>query len=242
MIRRRPANERGHASYGWLDTYHTFSFADYYDPDHVQFRHLRVLNEDRVKPGAGFSTHGHRDMEILTILLHGAIEHQDSTGVHGVIERGDVQRMTAGTGVLHSEKNPSATEPAHLLQIWIVPDQRGLAPSYEQRSFDEAGRRGKWQVIAARDGRDGALTIHQDAIASMAMIEPGQILAYPLKLGRYAWLQVARGGVALRSAAVPQGLDLDAGDGAAITDETDLVVVGQKPDGGLAEVVMFDMG
>jgi redox-sensitive bicupin YhaK (pirin superfamily) len=162
MITIRKAKERGHANHGWLNTYHTFSFANYYDPKHMGFRSLRVINEDRVSPGNGFGTHGHRDMEIITYVLEGALEHKDSIGTGSVIERGDVQRMSAGTGIRHSEFNHSKTEPVHFLQIWLLPETEGLPPSYEQQNFSPAKTPGKLQLVAARDGREGAVTVHQD--------------------------------------------------------------------------------
>jgi quercetin 2,3-dioxygenase len=231
MMQIRKSADRGHFDHGWLDTQHTFSFADYYDPQHVKFRALRVINEDRVQPGAGFPTHGHRDMEIVTLVLAGALEHRDSLGNGSIIRPGDVQRMTAGTGVLHSEFNPSATEPVHLYQIWLLPERKGLTPGYEQRSLPREGRSGRWQLAASRDGRDGSLTIHQDASLSLASLDDGQEVSYPLNPGRHAWLQVLRGEVQVN------GTALAAGDGAAIEAEGSVQVRGRGP----AEVLLFDL-
>jgi len=231
MIKIRPGNERGHANHGWLDTYHTFSFAGYYDPRHMGFRHLRVINEDRVKPGAGFATHSHRDMEILTYVLEGALAHRDSMGNGSVIRPGDVQRMSAGTGISHSEYNHSQTEPVHLLQIWIVPEQTGLSPSYEQRSFELGAKGGGWRLIAAREGRDGAVTVHQDVEVFAARPAPGERVVHRLKPDRHAWLQVARGALMLG------GIALQAGDGAAASDEAMLDVTANEA----SEVLLFDL-
>jgi redox-sensitive bicupin YhaK (pirin superfamily) len=231
MIAVRPAAERGHADHGWLDTRHTFSFASYHDPRHMGFRSLRVINEDRVKPGEGFGTHAHRDMEILTWVLEGALEHKDSMGNGSVIRPGDLQRMSAGTGVTHSEFNPSREEPVHFLQIWLLPRERGLPPGYEQKGFPEEERRGRLRLIAAGDGRDGAVTIHQDADLWTALLEPGESVRHALAPGRYAWLHVARGAVSLN------GSTLGAGDGAAVSDEAALEIAGAAD----AEVMLFDL-
>jgi redox-sensitive bicupin YhaK (pirin superfamily) len=231
MIKKRPANERGGGDYGWLNTRHTFSFNDYHDPEHMGFRVLRVINEDRVQPGQGFGTHGHRDMEIISYVLEGALEHKDSLGHGEVLRPGEFQRMTAGTGVQHSEFNPSKTEPVHLYQIWLLPDRRGRQPSYEQKAFPEAERKGKLQLVASPDGRNGALTIHQDAEVYLSTVEPGQQVKHNLRSGRYAWLQVLRGGVQLNGAA------LAARDGAAVWDEAALAVMATAP----AEVMLFDL-
>src|SRR5574341_132774 len=231
VITIRRAEERGHADHGWLDTRHTFSFADYYDERYMGFRGLRVINEDRVQPGQGFPTHGHRDMEIVSYVLAGALEHKDSMGTGSVIRPGDVQRMSAGTGVLHSEYNHSRDEPVHFLQIWIVPERRGLPPSYEQKHFPEADRRGRFRLIASRDGADGSLVIHCDARLYTAILDAGQKLDYPLGAGRHAWLQVARGAVAL------DGAPFRHGDGAAGSGEPALTVTGQEP----AEILLFDL-
>jgi redox-sensitive bicupin YhaK (pirin superfamily) len=231
MIAVRPAAERGHADHGWLDTRHTFSFASYHDPRHMGFRSLRVINEDRVKPGEGFGTHAHRDMEILTWVLEGALEHKDSMGNGSVIRPGDLQRMSAGTGVTHSEFNPSREEPVHFLQIWLLPRERGLPPGYEQKGFPEEERRGRLRLIAAGDGRDGAVTIHQDADLWTALLEPGESVRHALAPGRYAWLHVARGAVSLN------GSTLGSGDGAAVSDEAALEIAGAAD----AEVMLFDL-
>jgi len=231
MLTIRGAGARGHADHGWLDTRHTFSFADYHDPAHMGFRSLRVINEDRVQPGAGFPTHGHRDMEILTWVLAGALEHRDSLGTGSVIRPGDAQRMSAGTGVMHSEYNASATEPVHFLQVWILPERRGLAPGYEQRHFAAGERRGHLRLIASRDGRDGSLVIHQDARVHAGLLDPGQAVTHALASGRHAWVQVARGALTLN------GRALEAGDGAAVSDEPALTLVAREP----AEVLVFDL-
>jgi len=231
VIAVRPAAERGHADHGWLDTRHTFSFASYHDPRHMGFRSLRVINEDRVQPAEGFGTHAHRDMEILTWVLEGALEHKDSMGNGSVIRPGDLQRMSAGTGVTHSEFNPSREAAVHFLQIWLLPRERGLPPGYEQKHFTQAARRGRLRLIAAGDGREGAVTIHQDADVWTALLQPGESVRHALALGRYAWLHVARGAVSLN------GSTLGAGDGAAVSDETALEITGAAR----AEVLLFDL-
>jgi redox-sensitive bicupin YhaK (pirin superfamily) len=231
VIAVRPAAERGHADHGWLDTRHTFSFASYHDPRHMGFRSLRVINEDRVQPAEGFGTHAHRDMEILTWVLEGALEHKDSMGNGSVIRPGDLQRMSAGTGVTHSEFNPSREAPVHFLQIWLLPRERGLPPGYEQKGFPQEARRGRLRLIAAGDGREGAVTIHQDADVWTALLQPGESVRHALALGRYAWLHVARGAVSLN------GSTLGAGDGAAVSDETALEITGAAG----AEVLLFDL-
>ncbi|MBI4255045.1 MAG: pirin family protein [Candidatus Rokubacteria bacterium] len=231
MLTVRRAGERGHFDHGWLDTRHTFSFADYHDPGWMGFRGLRVINEDRVQPGAGFPTHGHRDMEILSYVLEGALEHRDSLGTGSVIRPGDVQRMSAGTGVMHSEFNASATEPVHFLQIWILPERRGLPPGYEQKRFSPEDTRGRLRLVAARDGADGAVTLHADARVYAALLEPGREVVHALAGGRHAWVQVARG------AARVNGGALGAGDGAAVSDEPAVVLAGREP----AEVLLFDL-
>ena len=232
MITVRPAAERGHFDHSWLDTYHTFSFASYHDPKHMGFRSLRVINDDRVKPAEGFGTHAHRDMEILTWVLEGALQHKDSMGNGSIIRPGDIQRMSAGTGVTHSEFNPSRDEPVHLLQIWLLPRQRGLTPGYEEKQFPEATRRGRLRLIAAGDGRDGAVTIHQDADLWTALLEPGESVRHALRPGRHAWLHVARGTV------VANGVRLAEGDGAAISDEPALDVKANDR----SEILLFDLG
>ncbi|HEY3358316.1 MAG TPA: pirin family protein [Polyangia bacterium] len=234
MITIRKASDRGHGEHDWLDTRHTFSFADYYDPRHMGFRALRVINEDRVKPGAGFPTHHHRDMEIVTYPLAGAIRHEDSTGTNGVIRPGEVQRMSAGTGILHSEYNASDREPLHFLQIWLVPARRGLTPGYEQRAFPAAERRGRLRLMAAPEGAavaDGALTIHQDVSLYGTLLEPGEQVRHPLAPGRHAWVHVARGAVEVN------GRALTAGDGAALSDEAAVSLTAAAP----AEVLLFDL-
>jgi redox-sensitive bicupin YhaK (pirin superfamily) len=227
----RPGNARGYADHGWLKSFHSFSFADYFDPEHVEFGALRVINEDRVAPGQGFPTHSHRDMEIITYVLQGALEHRDSTGNGSVIRPGDVQRMSAGTGISHSEYNHSQTMPVHFLQIWIQPEERGLAPGYEQRSFAPEQLRGQWRLIAARDGREGAVVVRQDVDVLAARLEPGEQIAYRLRPGRHAWVQVASGGATLN------GMALEEGDGAAVSEVAalDLMAV----DG--SEVLLFDL-
>jgi redox-sensitive bicupin YhaK (pirin superfamily) len=231
MIQVRKANERGHFDHGWLDTYHTFSFADYFDPAHVGFRSLRVINEDRVQPGQGFGMHGHRDMEILTWVLEGALEHRDSLGNGAVLQPGEMQHMTAGTGVRHSEFNPSDRHEVHLYQIWLLPHTRGLTPSYEQKAFADDQRQGKLQLVASPTGEQGSLTIHQDARLYLARLTAGQTVVHTLEPGRHAWLQVLRGQAALG------GQALSAGDGAAVSDEERLEVKGTRD----AEVMLFDL-
>jgi len=229
MITIRKSKDRGHFDFGWLDTYHTFSFDQYHDPAHMHFRSLRVINEDRVQPSHGFPTHSHRDMEIITYILSGALEHRDSMGNGSVIRPGDVQRMSAGTGVSHSEFNPSDAETVHLLQIWILPERHGLPPSYEEKHFSE--QRGRLRLIAANDGREGAVTIHQDAQVYAAVLDAGQTVFHPLAGGRSAWLQVARGRVSLNE------MELTQGDGAAVRRESELTIAAQDR----AEVLLFDL-
>ncbi len=231
MIKLRRSDARGHTKLEWLDSRHTFSFGDYHDPQYMGFSDLRVINEDRVAPGAGFGTHSHRDMEIITYVLEGALAHKDSTGTSSAIRAGDVQRMSAGTGISHSEYNASKTEPVHFLQIWITPDQTGLKPGYEQRSFKLGNNNGKWVLIAAQNGRDGAVKVHQDVDLYLAAISAGQQLNYRLKPGRQAWLQVTRGAAALN------GSPLGAGDGAAVSQENILEVRAVE----VAELLLFDL-
>lgn len=231
MITKRPSTDRGHANHGWLDTYHSFSFADYRDPAHMGFRSLRVINEDRVAPGAGFDAHPHRDMEIITYVLDGALAHQDSTGSRGVITPGVIQRMSAGSGVVHSEFNGSKTDPVHLLQIWIVPDRRGVPPRYEDREFPAASRTNRLALIVSPDGADGSLDIHQDARVYNARLDAGARVEHDLGPGRHAWVQVARGEVKLND------VTLSAGDGAAVSDEQHLQLTAATP----AEVLVFDL-
>ncbi len=227
----RPATERGHFDHGWLDTSHTFSFADYHDPRFMGFRALRVINEDKVAPARGFGRHPHRDMEIITYVLAGELAHQDSMGNGSTIRPGDVQRMSAGTGVLHSEMNPSKTEPVHFLQIWILPDRTGHQPGYEQKAFSEDERRGKLRVVASPDGRDGSVTIHQDATLAAALLAPDEEVEHVVRPKRHAWLQVARGAIEVG------GHTLRAGDGAAVRGEGTLAIKGVEP----AEVLVFDL-
>ena len=228
----RRANDRGHANFGWLDSHHTFSFGEYHDPRHMGFGPLRVINDDRVAGGGGFPTHPHRDMEIITYVLDGALEHKDSLGTGSVIRPGDVQRMSAGTGIRHSEFNASKTKPVHLLQIWIVPEAQGIAPSYEQKSFATAEKQGRLRLVGARDGRDGAVTIHRDVDLYAAHLGSNDIVRHEVEPGRVAWLQVARGNVRLNGE-----LLLD-GDGAS------MAMAGTLELGGIAEgaeVLLFDM-
>jgi redox-sensitive bicupin YhaK (pirin superfamily) len=231
MIQVRPGNQRGHFNHGWLDTYHTFSFADYYDPDHVQFRALRVMNEDRVAPGQGFGMHGHRDMEIVTYVLEGQLEHRDSLGNGEILHVGELQRMSAGTGIRHSEFNPSSSEPVHLYQIWLLPQRAGLTPSYEQKAVPADSQSNQWRLVASPGGAGGLLTIHQDARIYLANLEAGKTLDRELAEGRYAWLQVLRGAVSL------DGQTLAAGDGAAISDVRQLRIAGNEP----SELMLFDL-
>ena len=230
MITVRKSKERGHAGHGWLESFHTFSFAGYHDPKHMGFRDLRVINEDRVQPRRGFDTHSHRDMEILSYVLDGALEHKDSLGTGSVIRPGDVQRMSAGTGVSHSEFNPSASELVHFLQICILPERDGLAPSYEQKHFAVEERRGLLQLVASRDGREGSIRIHQDVDLYATLLAAGQAVEHALRPARNAWLQVARGRGELN------GIPLEAGDGAAVSDERSLRMAGAD-----AELLLFDL-
>jgi len=193
----RKASDRGHARHGWLESFHTFSFADYYDPAHMGFRALRVINEDRVQPAQGFGRHSHRDMEIVTYVIEGALAHGDSLGTGSVIRPGDVQRMSAGTGITHSEYNDSKSELVHFLQIWILPERAGIEPSYEQKSFPESERAGRLRLVGSRDGRDGSVRIHQDVALYAGLLAPGQSAAHELAPGRHAWLQVVRGSLSL---------------------------------------------
>ena len=231
MISIRKSQARGHAKHGWLESYHTFSFADYHDPAHVQFSALRVINEDRVAPGAGFGTHPHRDMEIISYVLEGALEHKDSMGNGSIIRPGDVQRMSAGTGVTHSEYNHSDTEPVHFLQIWILPQRTGLRPGYEQIKVPAEEKRGKLRLIAAGKGHDGAVTVHQDVDLYASILHPGESLSHDVPPGRSAWVQVARGSVTVN------GHRLEAGDGLALKDESRLDIRGE----GEAEMLLFDL-
>jgi redox-sensitive bicupin YhaK (pirin superfamily) len=230
MMKVRLASERGHANHGWLDTHHTFSFADYRDPEQMGFRALRVINDDRVAPGQGFGTHPHRDMEIITYVLEGALAHKDSMGNGSVIRPGDVQRMSAGTGVTHSEFNGSKTEPVHFLQIWIIPSAHGIKPGYEQKMFADADKRGRLRLLASPDGREGSISIHADALVYAGLFAAGEAAALATK--RHAWLHVARGKVRV------QGKELQAGDGASFSDEPRVGIEGVD---GAAEVLVFDL-
>ena len=232
MISVRRADERGGGKEGWLDTRHTFSFGHYYDSKHMGFGPLRVINEDRVAPGSGFDTHGHRDMEIISYVLEGALEHRDSLGTGSVIRPGDVQRMSAGMGIRHSEFNPSTSEPVHFLQIWLLPDQAGLAPGYEQKTFTDAEKRGGLRLVVSRDGRDGSVRIHQDADIFASLLDEGDKVTPALPAGRKAWVQVTRGAIDVN------GRRLAAGDGAAIEGEPRVGIVAAT-DG--AEFLLFDL-
>ena len=231
MLRLRKSTDRGHFNHGWLDTFHTFSFSEYYDPAHTQFRSLRVMNEDRVAPGQGFGMHGHRDMEIVTYVLSGALEHKDSLGHGEVLRPGELQRMSAGRGIRHSEFNPSSSEAVHLYQIWLMPRELGLQPSYEQKAFPAAGRHNKLRLVASPTGDEGSLTIQQDARLYLATLEAGIELPFQLAANRHGWLQVLRGAVSL------SGQPLAAGDGAAISREEKLSLFAAGP----SEVLLFDL-
>jgi len=231
MITIRPSAERGGGNHGWLNTKHTFSFSDYWDPKWMGFRSLRVINEDHVSPNTGFPTHPHRDMEIITYVLAGKLEHKDSLGTGSVILPGDGQRMTAGSGIRHSEFNPSTTEEVHLLQIWIQPEKAALPPSYEQKAFPEEEKQGKLRLIASRDASNGSVKINQDAKLYVTLLKPGEEVTHEFAVQRHGWLQVARGAVELN------GKKLNQGDGAAITDEKKLTIKGTKD----AEVLLFDL-
>jgi hypothetical protein len=231
MIILRKSEERGHADRGWLDSYHTFSFADYHDPQHMGFGSLRVINEDRVQPGKGFGTHGHRDMEIITYILNGALEHKDSMGNGSVIRPGDVQRMSAGKGVQHSEFNPSQSELVHLLQIWIEPNVIGIEPGYEEKNFDAASKRGRLKLVASSDGRDGSVTIHQDASVYAALIDGAERVTHRLEPQRKAYVHIARGKVTVN------GNELGAGDALKASGESEIVI----ESGDNAEILLFDL-
>ncbi len=231
MITLRKASERGHADHGWLSSHHTFSFADYHDPAHMGFRALRVINDDTVAAGRGFGAHAHRDMEIISYVLEGALTHEDSLGTGSVIVPGDVQRMSAGTGVMHSELNASKTEPVHFLQIWIVPKRRGIAPSYEQKHFAAADKAGTLRLVASPDGRDGSVTIHADALLYAGVFDRDQRAEQPLAPGRHAWVQVARGRIRVN------GRELGAGDGLALAAESQIQFEGVER----GELLVFDL-
>lgn len=236
MMNIRRSDERGHLDFGWLDTHHTFSFGGYYDPEHVQFRALRVINEDRIAAGAGFPTHPHADMEIITYVVDGAIAHKDSTGSDGITKAGDVQRMSAGTGIRHSEFNPSREQATHLLQIWLFPDREGHAPGYEQKHFSDADKRGRLLPIATPEGDPGSgngpVLIHQDARVYASILAPGEEVRHETAKGRHLWLQLIRGEVEAG------GERLKAGDGAAVSEETALII---RAVGAESELLLFDL-
>jgi redox-sensitive bicupin YhaK (pirin superfamily) len=231
MIQIRKSEERGRANHGWLDSRFSFSFAEYFDPKHVQFHNLRVINEDRVSPGKGFGMHPHRDMEILTWVRQGKLEHADTMGNKRTIEPGELQAMSAGTGLFHSEYNPSPNEPVHLFQIWIMPDQRGVQPGYDQKTFDPAGRKGKFQLIASADGSEGSLEMHADAKFLVADLEAGNVVSYPVDAGRGVYVQVAEGEIDLN------GQALATGDAALVEGETALNIKAGKE----AHLLVFDL-
>ena len=231
MIQNRKAEERGHADHGWLNTYHTFSFASYYDPAHMGFRSLRVMNEDRVAAAKGFGTHPHHDMEIVSYVLEGALEHKDSMGNGEVLRPGEFQRITAGTGITHSEFNPSQDEPTHFYQIWLLPDAGGLPPGYEQKRFADDRMENALRLVASPDGADGSLTIHQDARIYLSRLDAGKSIEFPIPSGRHAWLQVLRGAVTLNGGA------MHTSDGAAVSDENSLTIRATSD----AEIMLFDL-
>ena len=232
MITIRPRDERGSANFGWLDSRHTFSFGSYYDPQHMGFASLRVINEDKVIPAKGFATHGHQDMEIISYVLSGELEHQDSMGNGSVIRPGDVQRMSAGTGIRHSEFNASATVPVHFLQIWIVPEEEGLEPSYEEKHYSPESKQGQLKLVGSREGRDNSVKIHQDVELYIASLSESDRLSYQIKDNRVVWLHVAKGSVLLNDQL------LQAGDGSAITNETQIEITGSSQD---SEILLFDL-
>lgn len=231
MLQIRHHDQRGVADFGWLYSQHSFSFGHYYDPAHMGFGPLRVINDDRVTGGAGFDTHGHRDMEIISYVLEGALEHKDSIGTGSVIRPGEVQRMSAGSGIMHSEYNHSQEAPVHFLQIWVLPERQGLSPDYEQKAFPEAERQGKLRLVGSRDGREGSVTIHQDVDLYSTLLAPGETVSHTPQPGRKLWVQVARGEITLN------GETLVEGDGAAVADEPTLALNGVQN----AEVLVFDM-
>ena len=236
MITIRSASERGNANFGWLDSRHTFSFGSYYDPAHMGFGTLRVINEDKVAPSQGFPTHSHRDMEIISYVVDGALEHKDSIGNGSVIRPGDVQRMSAGTGISHSEYNASAENPVHFLQIWVLPEKKDIEPGYEQTYFSPEEKQGKLRLVGSRDGRDGSVTIHQDVNLYAARLTGNEQIDYTLQPNRIVWIQVVRGGIDLN------GHLLSIGDGAAVTAAEALSIKGQMADTDDAEILLFDMG
>lgn len=231
MIQVRKSNARGHANHGWLDTFHTFSFADYHDAAHMGFRSLRVINEDRVAPGMGFGTHGHKDMEIISYVLEGALEHKDSMGNGAVLRPGEFQRISAGSGIRHSEFNPSAREPVHFYQIWLLPLTNGIKPGYEQKNFAEDEKQGRLRLVASPDGASGSLTIHQDARVYLTTLNDGARVSLDLATGRHAWLQVLRGQVNVN------GTQLETSDGLSASGERRLTMIGNQP----AEIMLFDL-
>jgi len=231
MITIRRANERGHADHGWLNSYHTFSFASYHDPQHMGFRSLRVMNEDRVAAGQGFGNHAHRDMEIVSYVLNGELEHKDSLGNGEVLRPGEFQRISAGTGITHSEFNPSAAQPTHFYQIWLLPERKGIDPSYEQKQFDPVGRKNQLQLVASRDAAEGSLLIHQDAKIYLADLTTGNDLNYEIPTGRYVWLQVLGGSV------TANGQSLSTSDAVALSDESTLLLHTDSH----AELMLFDL-
>ena len=232
MITLRPADERGSANFGWLDSRHSFSFGSYYEPNYMGFGNLRVINEDKVIPGQGFATHSHRDMEIISYVIQGELEHKDSIGNGSIIRPGDVQRMSAGKGISHSEYNPSSDNPVHFLQIWLIPEQTGLKPSYEQKAFSEADKQGKLRLVGSQDGRDGSVTIHQDVDVYSTILNVDETVTHNLATNRSAWLQVVRGEVAVNDRS------LNAGDGAAIVLEDKITLKGLADN---TEVLLFDL-
>jgi redox-sensitive bicupin YhaK (pirin superfamily) len=232
MLAVRHAEQRGTTNFGWLNSRHTFSFGHYYDPQFMGFGSLRVINEDHVKPNQGFDTHGHQDMEIISYVLEGALEHKDSMGTGSIIRPGDVQRMSAGTGVRHSEFNASASEPVHFLQIWVLPERQGLKPSYQQKAFSDETKRGHLQLVGSRDGRDGSITIHQDVDLYATVLGDGETVTHQLVSARKGWLQVARGSMRLNDK------PLTAGDGVAIDTASAITLTGVSE----TEVLLFDMG
>ncbi|MFB6276560.1 MAG: pirin family protein [Halothece sp.] len=231
MIAIRKANERGHANHGWLDTYHTFSFANYYDPNNLGFRSLRVINEDWVQPDAGFPTHGHQDMEIITYVLEGTLEHQDNLGNGSIIYPGDVQKMSAGTGILHSEFNPSKTDPVHLLQIWIIPDQKGIKPAYEQHNFSIDQTPGKLKLIASKKAEGDCISVQQDVNCYLSMLISGDVVTYNVPPERHVWLQVVKGAVTVNDT------PLSTSDGVAVSEENALTIEATED----AEILLFDL-
>ncbi len=233
MFKVRKSTERGHFDHGWLDTYHTFSFDEYYDPEYSGFRTLRVINEDRVAPGEGFPTHGHRDMEIITYVLEGELAHKDSMGTGSVILPGDVQKISAGKGITHSEFNSSKTKPLHLLQIWILPNRNGIKPGYEQKTFSRQEMHNKFKLVGSNDGKDGSITIHQDVSLFAIILDRKKTLQYSIPTNRHIWLQIARGSIEIND-----GTLLSAGDGASVSKEDFLKLTAEQD----SEFLLFDLG